>query len=250
MHFNVVSLFPQLFDIVQDYGVIGRAIEKGLLSLDVFNPREFTIDRHRTVDDRPYGGGPGMVGMVEPWREAIRAAKHSMHEKVNADVKTAYLSPQGQRLTHSLVEDMVQEPGWVLVAGRYEGLDERLIESEIDVEYSIGDYVLSGGELPAMIVIDSVARHVPGVLGHEESAEKDSFNNHRLDHPHYTRPRFLDGMSVPDVLLSGDHRAIDIWRRKQSLGATWLKRPDLLEKMSLSDDDKALLAQFQQEKTN
>ena len=247
MHFHVVSLFPEMFGCVSEQGVTARAITKGLLKLDFFNPRDYASDRHRSVDDRPYGGGPGMVGRVEPWRAAIRNARQKLEGNLGKPIKTAYLSPQGEVLNQSQINSIALDPGWVLVAGRYEGLDERLLQTEIDQEWSIGDYVLSGGEIPAMVVIDSVTRQIPGVLGHEGSALQDSFQAGRLDCPHYTRPEIIDGMAVPAVLLSGDHQAIATWRSKQALGATWLKRPDLLVDAELSNSEKELLAQFRRE---
>lgn len=244
MQIAVISLFPEMFDAVTQHGITGRAISKGLLDVTVFNPREFTSDKHRTVDDRPYGGGPGMVAMVQPWQKAIHKAKLKMSEAVSSPVKTVYLSPQGSVLDHAKIQLAVEQPGLILVAGRYEGLDERLIEREIDEEWSIGDYVLSGGELPAMVVIDGLTRHLPGALGHEDSAGQDSFANGLLDCSHYTRPEELNNMAVPSVLMSGDHKAIAEWREKSALGNTWLKRPDLLEKVTLSTEQKQLLAQF------
>ena len=242
MRFDVVTLFPDLFDLVSRNGVTGRALERGLVELGLWSPRDYTSDRHRTVDDRPYGGGPGMVMMVEPLREAIRAARTAApHSRV------IYLSPQGRRLDQAALAEMVDRPGMILVAGRYEGIDQRLIDSEIDEEWSIGDYVLSGGELAAMVVIDAVTRLLPGVLGHEQSAEQDSFTAGLLDHPHYTRPEEIDGMKVPEVLLGGDHAAVARWRMKQALGRTWLRRPDLLERLSLSPQQQTLLDEFRRE---
>ncbi|WP_028303945.1 tRNA (guanosine(37)-N1)-methyltransferase TrmD [Oceanospirillum maris] len=240
MWLGVVSLFPGMFDAVTEYGVTGRAVKKQLLSLEFWNPRDFTTDKHRTVDDRPYGGGPGMLMKVQPLRDAILAAK----EKAGPDAKVIYMSPQGRPLDQEGVRELSQRDRIVLVAGRYEGIDERVVETLIDEEWSIGDYVLSGGELAALTLIDTVSRLVPGVLGHEDSAEEDSFSDGLLDCPHYTRPERVDDLDVPDVLLSGNHAAIRRWRLQQSLGRTWLRRPDLLEKVDLDDERQALLEEF------
>ena len=243
MRIEVVSLFPGMFDALTGYGVTGRALERGLLQLGLTNPREYAADKYRTVDDRPYGGGPGMVMMVEPLRSAIDAAR----ARAGAGSEVVYLSPQGQRLDQAGVRELAGRSGLVLVCGRYEGIDERLIELEVDREISVGDYVLSGGELPAMVVVDAIARLIPGSLGHEDSAQQDSFEQGLLDHPHYTRPEVVDGRSVPAVLLSGDHAAIRRWRAKQALGRTWLRRPDLLEGLHLDTEQTALLQEFIQE---
>lgn len=240
MHIEVVTLFPEMFSAVSDNGVTGRAIQKGLVQLGMKNPRDYTHDRHNTVDDRPYGGGPGMVMMVEPLRDAIREAKSVLSDKA----KVIYLSPQGRKLDQAGLQRLVKDEELVLLCGRYEGIDERLIASEVDEEWSIGDYVISGGELAAMVLIDGVTRLVPGALGHEESAEQDSFMNGLLDTPHYTRPEVLDGVAVPDVLLSGHHKNIEAWRLKQALGRTWLRRPEMLEKLTLTQAEKDLLAEF------
>ena len=240
MWLGVVSLFPGMFDAVTEYGVTGRAVKKQLLSLEFWNPRDFTTDKHRTVDDRPYGGGPGMLMKVQPLRDAILAAK----EKAGPDAKVIYMSPQGRPLDQEGVRELSQRDRIVLVAGRYEGIDERVVETLIDEEWSIGDYVLSGGELAALTLIDTVSRLVPGVLGHEDSAEEDSFSDGLLDCPHYTRPERVDDLDVPDVLLSGNHAAIRRWRLQQSLGRTWLRRPDLLKKVDLDDERQALLEEF------
>lgn len=240
MWLGVVSLFPGMFDAVTEYGVTGRAVKKDLLQLDFWNPRDFATDKHRTVDDRPYGGGPGMLMKVEPLRDAILAAKQA----AGADAKVIYMSPQGRPLDQQGVLELASRERMVIVAGRYEGIDERVVETLIDEEWSIGDYVLSGGELAALTLIDSVSRMVPGVLGHEDSAEEDSFASGLLDCPHYTRPEAIDGLKVPDVLLSGNHEAIRRWRLQQSLGRTWLRRPELLEKVDLDDERQALLEEF------
>ncbi len=243
MRIDVLTLFPDLFEIVTRYGVTGKAVQRGVVELGLWNPRDYTSDRHRSVDDRPYGGGPGMVMMVQPLRDAIRAARSAAPNS-----KVIYLSPQGRRLDQAAVREMAGREGMILVAGRYEGIDQRLIDSEIDEEWSIGDYVLSGGELAAMVVMDAVTRLLPGVLGHEQSAEQDSFTAGLLDHPHYTRPEEIDGMQVPEVLLGGDHAVIARWRLKQALGRTWLQRPDLLEQMSLSEQQRQLLEEFKSER--
>lgn len=240
MKLGIVALFPEMFDAITQYGVTGRAVTQGKLSLDYWTPRDFTTDKHQTVDDRPYGGGPGMVMKVEPLQKAIRAAKQQLGEQT----KVAYMSPQGRKLDQQGLQELATRDAMIFVAGRYEGIDERLISEEIDEEWSIGDYVLSGGELAAMTIIDGMARLLPGVLGDEESAQQDSFMDGLLDHPHYTRPERLAQQSVPKVLLSGDHEAIRKWRLKEALGRTWLRRSDLLEAKSLSSEQSALLEQF------
>ncbi|WP_423187150.1 tRNA (guanosine(37)-N1)-methyltransferase TrmD [Alishewanella sp. d11] len=240
---GVVSLFPEMFQAITQYGVTGRAVKQGLIQLQCWNPRDYTSDKHRTVDDRPYGGGPGMLMMVQPLTDAIHAAKQA----AGADVYTVYLSPQGRKLDQQGVAELAKHSKLLLVAGRYEGIDERVIESEIDAEWSIGDYVLSGGELPAMVLIDAVSRLVPGVLGHDLSAEQDSFATGLLDCPHYTRPEVLANKQVPAVLLSGHHEEIRRWRLKQALGRTWLRRPDMLNSLALTKEQRKLLAEFQQE---
>tara|TARA_B100000767_G_scaffold274610_1_gene308199 strand:+ start:667 stop:1383 length:717 start_codon:yes stop_codon:yes gene_type:complete len=229
-----------MFDAITQYGVTSRAVKQKKLILDYWNPRDFTQDRHETVDDRPYGGGPGMVMKVEPLRQAIYTAK----QKLGDETKVICLSPQGRRLDQQGLLELVARDAMILVAGRYEGIDERLIEKEIDEEWSIGDYVLSGGELAAMVMVDGMARLLPGVLGDEESAKQDSFMAGLLDHPHYTRPENLAEQAVPSVLLGGDHKAIRKWRLKQSIGRTWLRRPDLLTVMTLDDEQRVLLEQF------
>ena len=243
MRIDVVTLFPQMVTDLARYGVMSRALESGLFDLGTWNPRDYTHDRHRTVDDRPYGGGPGMVMLIEPLRQAIAEAK-----KVNPAAKVVYMSPQGRRFDQKVAEEMSQQPGIILVAGRYEGIDERLIELEIDEELSIGDYVLSGGEMAAMVVVDAVTRLLPGALGHQESAEQDSFSAGLLDCPHFTRPEDYQGKQVPPVLLSGDHAAIRRWRLKQALGRTWLRRPDLLQDKVLDEEQQQLLNEFLQER--
>ncbi|MGL4475359.1 MAG: tRNA (guanosine(37)-N1)-methyltransferase TrmD [Shewanella sp.] len=240
MWLGVITLFPEMFRAVSDFGVTGRAVKNGLLELQTWNPRDFTHDRHSTVDDRPYGGGPGMLMMVQPLRDAIHAAKAEAGE----GVKVIYLSPQGRKLTQQGASELAQSDKLILVCGRYEGIDERIIQTEIDEEWSVGDYVLSGGELPAMTLIDAVARLVPGVLGKQASAEQDSFSDGLLDCPHYTRPECLDGLTVPAVLLSGNHEEIRRWRLEQSIGRTFLRRPELFDNLALTDEQTRLLAQF------
>lgn len=239
MRFDVVTLFPDLFRILADQGVTGRAMTRGLAQLHLWNPRDYTQDVHRTVDDRPYGGGPGMVMKVEPLRDALVAARAATPAS-----RVAYLSPQGRLLDQAAIIDIAAQPGWILLAGRYEGVDERLIEAEVDEEWSIGDYVLSGGELPAMVVMDAVIRLLPGALGHADSARQDSHMDGLLDCPHYTRPERIDGRSVPSVLIGGDHAAIERWRLRQALGRTWLRRPDLLTRRGLNTVEQALLEDF------
>lgn len=236
---SVVTLFPEQVDQLGQFGVVGRAISDGLLRLECFNPRDYTKDTHRTVDDRPFGGGPGMVMKYEPCVSAIRAAKLS-----NPAALCIALSPQGRQFDQAAAARFAALPGLILVAGRYEGLDERIIDAEVDEEWSLGDFVLSGGELAAMVMIDSLARLKPGVLGHSDSAVEDSFSDGLLEHPHYTRPPDVEGKIVPPVLMGGDHAAIARWRRQQALGRTWLRRPDLLSAAVLSKDDLALLAEF------
>lgn len=239
MHIQTLSLFPEMFSAMH-YGVIGKAADKKLIALTHINIRDFTTDRHNTVDDRPYGGGPGMVMKVEPVRAAIKYAR----SQAPANTKVVYLSPQGKRFNQQIAQRALQQNGLVLLAGRYEGIDERLIETEIDEEWSLGDFVLSGGEIAAMAVIDTLTRLIPGVLGHEDSAEQDSFSTGLLDCPHYTRPEVIDGKNVPKVLLSGDHRAIMRWRLQQALGRTWLRRKDLLDNKTLSSTEQQLLTEF------
>lgn len=242
MRFDVVTLFPEMVESVANVGVLGRAVKNGTIQLTSWNPRNYTQDKHRTVDDRPYGGGPGMLMKVEPLQAAIEDAK-----KTASDSRVIYMSPQGKKVTQQDVKALAKQPGLIIIAGRYEGIDERIIEAHVEEEWSIGDYVLSGGELPALTLIDAIARMIPGVLGDENSAQQDSFMQGLLDCPHYTRPEEIDGRTVPQVLLSGNHRDIDQWRLKQSLGRTWLRRPDLLEALDLTDEQKQLLESFKQE---
>ena len=239
-----MTLFPALVEAVGQCGVTGRAVDNGLLRIDTVNPRDFATDRHRTVDDRPYGGGPGMVMQVQPLTDAITRSRELTAESATV----VYMSPQGEQLNQTLVEEFAVTKNLILVAGRYEGIDERLISREIDREVSIGDYVLSGGELAAMVVIDAIARQIPGVLGHQDSASNDSYAGEGwLDCPHYTRPEDYQGIKVPDVLLGGDHAAIARWRRKQALGRTWCRRRSLIDTKSLSKEDAQLLQQFKDE---
>lgn len=247
LQFDVVTLFPPMFDAVAEAGVIGRAREKGIYQLVAWNPRDFAQNAYRTVDDRPYGGGPGMVMMPEPLGRAVAAARQRQKSAGVKKPRVIHLSPQGRLLDHRLVMELAAEQGLVLLAGRYEGVDERVILREIDDEISIGDYVLSGGELAAMVVIDSIVRQLPGVLGDPESADQDSFVNGLLDCPHYTRPEVYEGQAVPPVLMSGNHAEIGRWRMKQALGRTWQRRPDLLLARALSDDERKLLEEFKQE---
>ena len=247
MQFDVVTLFAPMFDAITQHGISRRAHERQLYSLHCWNPRDFATDNYRTVDDRPYGGGPGMVMLPEPLELAIDAAKARQREAGVAASKVVYLSPQGRLLDHELVMQLKSEPGLVLLAGRYEGIDERVIQRQVDVEVSIGDYVLSGGELGAMVLIDAIVRQLPGALNDASSAEQDSFVNGLLDCPHYTRPEEYQGVRVPDVLLSGNHALINRWRLKQALGRTWLRRADLLAKHQLTKEESRLLAEYQKE---
>ena len=247
LQFDVVTIFPAMFDAVAEAGVIGRAREKGIYQLVAWNPRDFAQNAYRTVDDRPYGGGPGMVMMAEPVGRALAAAKQRQKSAGVHEPRVIHLTPQGRLLNHRLVMELAGQQGLVLLAGRYEGVDERIAAREIDDEVSIGDYVLSGGELAAMVLIDCIVRQLPGVLGDAESATQDSFVNGLLDCPHYTRPEAYEGQKVPPVLLSGNHADISRWRLKQALGRTWQRRPDLLEKRVLSDDERKLLEEFKQE---
>ncbi len=233
---TIVTLFPEMFEALSNYGVIGRACRQGDLELRLLNPRDFTTDKHRTVDDRPYGGGPGMLMKVAPLRAALAACGDRRH--------VVYLSPQGQRVDQQAVERLRRIEHLVLLCGRYEGIDERLVATEVDEELSLGDFVLSGGELAAMALVDAMARLEPGVLGHAQSAQQDSFAGGLLDCPHYTRPATLDGREVPEVLLSGDHEQIRRWRLKQSLGRTWQRRPDLWQQLEHDEEHQALLAEY------
>lgn len=239
MRIDVITLFPEMVQTVIKQGVVGRAADKGLLQLVCWNPREYTRDRHRTVDDRPYGGGPGMLMKVEPLADCIHAVREQ-----NPTAKLIYLSPQGKLLKQSLINQATEQQDLIFLCGRYEGIDERLIQQEVDEEWSIGDYVISGGELAAMVCIDAITRQIPGALGHKDSAELDSFSDGLLDYPHYTRPETVNGLAVPEVLLNGHHQQIQDWRDKQALGRTWLRRPDLLEQIKLDDRQQSLLDEF------
>lgn len=240
MQIVVIALFPELVDAGLRAGVVGRALSAGLLRVATEDPRLLAMDSHRTVDDRPYGGGPGMVMKVEPLASAIRAAT----SRLPGGAPVIGLSAQGQPLTQEVVRRLAGLPGMALVAGRYEGIDQRVVDALVDEELSIGDYVLSGGELPALVVIDAVARSLPGVLGDAESAQQDSFGDGLLDWPHYTRPEVWEGRRVPEVLQGGNHAAIRRWRLKQALGRTWHQRPDLLARRGLSSDERLLLGEF------
>ena len=251
MRFDVITLFPEMFDAITQYGVTRRAAEQGKFVLQTWNPREFTRDKHRSVDDRPYGGGPGMLMLAEPLAQAIATAKQSQAQTGVVKSCVIHLSPQGRQLTHEVVKELLKRnDGLILLASRYEGVDERLIRQQVDEELSIGDYVLSGGELAAMVLIDSLVRHLPGVLGDAESAQQDSFVAGLLDCPHYTRPEFFEGEGIPEVLLSGHHAEIEKWRLKQALGRTWQRRPDLLAQRQLTKQEARLLAEYQQEQAS
>jgi tRNA (guanine37-N1)-methyltransferase len=239
MKFQIISLFPEMFDAIAKHGITSRALERKIYSLNLINPRDFTQDNHKTVDDRPYGGGPGMVMLAEPLAKAIEAAKAE-----NPSARVIHLSPRGTKLTHDKVMQLSQQQGLILLASRYEGVDERLLEALVDEEISIGDYVLSGGELPAMALIDAIVRQLPGSLGDADSALEDSFVNGLLDCPHYTRPEVYEGKVVPEVLLSGNHAKIREWRLKQSLALTRAKRPDLLAARSLTKEEARLLQEI------
>ena len=239
MRIDVITLFPELVEQVIEYGVVGRAAEQNLLELHCWNPRDYTRDRHRTVDDRPYGGGPGMLMKVQPLQDAIAAVRQQ-----NAEARLVYLSPQGQLLNQQKLERQVALGSGIFLCGRYEGIDERLIQREVDEEWSLGDYVISGGELAAMVCIDAMTRLIPGALGHEESARQDSFSDGLLDCPHYTRPEEYLGDRVPGVLMNGNHREIETWREQQALGRTWQRRPDLLENIELDARQRALLDEY------
>lgn len=240
MQVGIITLFPEMFDAIIKHGITSRAIQNGLLSISCWNPRDFTFDKHKTVDDRPYGGGPGMLMMVQPLKDAIAQAKTHLGN----DTKVIYLSPQGRKFDQQAVNEFVIQDKFIFICGRYEGIDERLIQAEVDEEWSIGDFVLTGGELAAMTMIDAISRFIPGVLNHQHSALEDSFATGLLDCPHYTRPEVLDGVAVPEVLLSGHHEEIRRWRLKQSLGRTWLRREDLLLNLALTEEETALLNEF------
>ncbi len=242
MRIDVITLFPEMVEQVVNYGVIGRAADQNLLDLQCWNPRDYTVDKHRTVDDRPYGGGPGMLMKVQPLEETIQAVREK-----SPKAQLVYLSPQGKPVDQDMLAKQVDAQSVIFLCGRYEGIDERLIQREVDQEWSIGDYVISGGELAAMVCIDAMTRLIPGALGHEKSAQQDSFSDGLLDYPHYTRPEEYKGMKVPEVLMNGNHRHIEDWRERQSLGRTWQRRPDLLEHKVLDDRQIALLNDFKDE---
>jgi tRNA (guanine37-N1)-methyltransferase len=251
MRFDVVTLFPEMFGAVLQYGVTRRAAEQGKFVLRTWNPRDFTTDNYRTIDDRPYGGGPGMVMLAEPLEKAIGAAKAAQAACGMAKSRVVHLSPQGRPLTHEAVKELLErDEGLILLASRYEGVDERLIRQQVDEELSIGDYVLSGGELAAMVLMDSMVRQLPGVLGDDASAQQDSFAQGLLDCPHYTRPEIYNGEEVPAVLMSGHHAEIEKWRLKQALGRTAERRPDLLAQRQLTKQEARLLAEYQQEQAS
>lgn len=241
MWIGIVSLFPEMFEALTHYGITRRAIERGILEVDTWNPRDFALDRHKTVDDKPYGGGPGMLMKVEPLHDAIQAAR----QKSATNCPVVYLSPQGKRLTQADLDRLAEHQELILVAGRYEGIDERLVESVIDEEISIGDFVVSGGELPAMMLIDGITRLLPDALGDRESAEQESFVDGLLDYPQYTRPEDVAGLRVPEVLLSGNHEKIARWRKQQALGRTRERRPDLLVQRELSEEERLLLDEYE-----
>ncbi|MDN3639773.1 tRNA (guanosine(37)-N1)-methyltransferase TrmD [Simiduia curdlanivorans] len=254
MKIALITLFPEMFQAVTDYGVSGRAVKQGLLEVRCWNPRDFTQDRHQTVDARPYGGGPGMVMMVQPLRDAVSAARCWTEANASSgNTEVVYLSPQGRQFNQAAAQNFAREgcANLILIAGRYEGVDERFIELEVDSEWSIGDYVLSGGELGAMVMLDAITRLLPGALGHQQSAEQDSFTDGLLDCPHYTRPEtYLEGqteLKVPGVLASGDHERIRRWRLQQALGRTALRRPDLLQGKTLTEEQHKLLTDFRRD---
>ena len=240
MWFGVISLFPEMFTALTQSGVTSRAVKNGLIEVELWNPRDFTHDKYQTVDDKPYGGGPGMLMKVQPLRDAITAAR----VKAPQGTKVVYMSPQGERLSHSLVTRFHDWGSLILIAGRYEGIDERILQREVDLEVSIGDYVLSGGEIPAMCVIDAVSRMVPGVLGNIRNAQEDSFADGLLHFPQYTRPEEIDGLGVPPILMSGNHQKIRRWRLQQALARTYERRPDLLQSRLLNREEQELLREY------
>lgn len=242
MKFAAVTIFPEMFEAVTRFGISRRAFENGIATLNSINPRDFATNQYKTIDDRPFGGGPGMVMMPEPLEKAIDAARQS----VGAGCKVVYLSPQGKPLTDALVRELAGQPSLVLLCGRYEGVDERVIERQVDLEISMGDFVVSGGELPAMMLVDAILRTLPGVLNDAQSAEEDSFAAGLLDCPHYTRPEHYEGMSVPEVLLSGNHEKIRVWRLTESLKRTRERRPDLLKNRVFSKEEMQLLKKLEQ----
>jgi tRNA (guanine37-N1)-methyltransferase len=245
VRFDVITLFPEFIGQAMSVGVVGRARDRGLIEVATWNPREHAEGNYRKVDERPFGGGPGMVMLEGPLSRTLAAARQA--GEGGAEARFVYLSPQGARLTQRRVEELASEQRLILFCGRYEGVDQRFVDREVDEELSIGDYVLSGGELAAAVVIDAVARLLDGALGNAESAARDSFGDGLLDCPHFTRPEQIDGDEVPAVLLSGDHAAIARWRRQQQLGRTWLRRPDLLSRVTLDSHDRALLDEYRRE---
>lgn len=248
MRIELVTLFPELVESVASFGVTGRARERGLWTLGTRNPRDFATDRHRTVDDRPYGGGPGMVMLAEPLEQAIKAAREGLIALGVTAPRVIYMSPQGEPVTDRRVVELAVQAGMVIVAGRYEGVDERVLERVVDLELSVGDFVVSGGELPALLLVDAVVRQLPGALNDAQSSIEDSFVGGLLDCQHYTRPESYAGRAVPAVLLSGNHAAIARWRLKQALGRTWLRRPDLLAARGMSEQERGLLDEFKRER--
>ncbi|WAI11591.1 MAG: tRNA (guanosine(37)-N1)-methyltransferase TrmD [Buchnera aphidicola (Macrosiphum albifrons)] len=236
--FNIITIFPEMFSAIINYGIIGQAIKKKIININFLNPRNFSKNKYKSVDDRPYGGGPGMLMSVEPLYLAIQEAKSRLK---NATV--IYLSPQGKELEQNNIEELIAKKQIIFICGRYEGIDQRIIDNQVDEEWSIGSYILTGGELAAMVMIDSISRLIPGVIK-KKSIEEDSFSNNLLDYPSYTRPEIIKNMSVPKILLSGNHDQIRIWRLKQSLGKTWIKRPDLLKKKKLTEEETILLDEF------
>tara|TARA_B100000945_G_C20269192_1_gene543070 strand:- start:5 stop:778 length:774 start_codon:yes stop_codon:yes gene_type:complete len=246
-HFDVVSIFPEMFKAITKFGITRRALEMGLYDLSTWNPRDFSDSPSRAVDGRPYGGGPGMVMSAEPLTRAIEAAVNRQEKLGVRKYKKIYLTPQGRRLDQNMVKHLSQQEGIIFLSGRYEGVDERVIESSIDCEISIGDYVLSGGELPAMVIIDTLVRRIPGAIQQGKSIENESFENGLLDHPQYTRPEIFGPYTIPEVLVSGNHKEINRWRKKQSLGKTWLEKPELIDKISLDVEELDLLEEFKKE---
>jgi tRNA (guanine37-N1)-methyltransferase len=247
MRIEVVTLFPELVESAARYGITGRALESGLWTLGTVNPRDYATDRHRSVDDRPYGGGPGMVMLAEPLERAIAVARERLERSGVAGPKVIYMSPQGEPLGHGRVVQLSGEAGWTIVAGRYEGIDQRVVERAIDLELAVGDFVVSGGELPALLLIDAVVRQLPGALNDAQSSVEESFVAGLLDCPHYTRPEVYEGSAVPAVLLSGDHSRIARWRLQQALGRTWLRRPELLAARGMNAEEAKLLEEFRQQ---
>ncbi len=246
---EVVTLFPEMVDAASRYGVTGRARERGLWTLHCRNPRDFALDGYRTVDDRPYGGGPGMVMLAEPLEKAVVAAQEAMRESGVGEHLVVHLTPQGRPLTHAHVDELAKQRGLVLVAGRYEGIDERVIDRVVDIEFAVGDFVVSGGELPALMLIDAVVRQLPGALNDAQSSVDESFVEGLLDCPHYTRPEIYADSAVPAVLLSGNHAEIARWRRRQAIGRTWMRRPEILAARGLSSEEEHLLDEFKREQT-